>query len=92
MCLCVKILGINLPNKMLRYTATFLCSLSKPYNNTINLYYLDRAVRTWAIAIGIRKQLIECPYRCCHAGNKLFHQIHSWVTENTRAKNATQLD
>ena len=77
---------------MLRYTATFLCSLSKPNNNTINLYYLDRAVRTWAIAIGIRRQLIECPYRCSCAGNRLFHWIHSWVTENTLTKNATQMD
>ena len=77
---------------MLRYTATFLCSLSKPNNNTFNLYHLDREVRAWAIAIGIRKQLIEHPYRCSHAGNKFFHQIHSWVTENTLTKNATQLD
>ena len=56
------------------------------------MYHLNRAVRTWAIAIGIRKQQIECPYRCSHAGNKFFNQIHSWITENTLTKNATQLD
>ena len=77
---------------MLRYTPTFLHSLSKPNNNNFNLYHLNRAVRTWAIAIGIRKQQIECPYRCSGAGNKFFHQICSWITENTLTKNATQLD
>ena len=56
------------------------------------MYHLNRAVRTWAIAIGIRKQQIECPYRCSHAGNKFFNWIHSWITENTSTKNATQLD
>ena len=81
-----------LPNKMLRYTTTFLHSLGKPNNNNLNLYHLNRAVRTWAIAIGIRKPQIECPYRRSQAGSKFFHQIHSWITENTLTKNAAQLD
>ena len=60
---------------MLRYTTTFLRSLSKPNNNNSNLYHLNRAVRTLTIAIGIRKR--PNPYRRSKAGQKLFHQIHS---------------
>ena len=60
---------------MLNYTTTFLCLLRKPNNNNANFYYLNRAVRTWAIVLGIRKR--PNPYRRSKAGQKLFHWIHS---------------
>ena len=53
----------------------FLCSLSKPSNNNFDLYHLDRGVRAWAIALGIRKR--PTPYRRSKVGQKLFHWIHS---------------
>ena len=75
---------------MLRYTTTFLRSLGKPNKNNVNLYHLNRAVRTWAIAIGIRKR--PNPYRRSKAGQKLFHRIHSifnrglWNNNNNKVQ------
>ena len=60
---------------MQQYSTTLLCTLSKPSNNNFDLYHLDRGVRAWAIALGIRKR--PTPYRRSKAGQKHFHQIHT---------------
>ena len=71
--------------KMLRYTTTFLQSLGN--KNNVNLYHLNRAVRTWTIAIGIRKR--PNPYRRSKAGQKLFHRIHSIFNRGLQNNNNT---
>ena len=60
---------------MQQYSTTFLHSLSKPSNNNFDLYHLNRGVRAWPLALGIRKR--PTPYRRSTAGQNLFHQIHS---------------
>ena len=70
---------------MLSYTTTFLRLLRKPNNNNCNFYYLNRAVRTWAIVLGIRKR--PNPYRRSKAGQRLFHWIHSIVNRGLQNTN-----
>ena len=80
---------------MLRYTTKFLHSLGRPNKNNVNLYHLNRAVRTWAIAIGIRKRLthIEDPKldKSCFIGYTLFSTGGYRTTTKIKSKSDQQV-
>ena len=56
--------------------------------NLVNGLYNQQGTRASIIALGIRKQPKEQPYRRSRAGNKLFHRIHSIIS--SREKLATE--
>ena len=64
------------------YSSTFLQSirqvshLQQHYSN----FQLSQDTRASIIALGIRKQSKEQPYRRSRAGNRLFHRIHSSIS------------
>ena len=47
-----------------------------------NLLFLQQIIRSWIICLGIRKQLIDRPYRRSRAGRNMFKKIHTIVIDH----------
>ena len=68
------------------YSSTFLqlirqvSHLWQHYSN----FQLSQDTRASIIALGIRKQSREQPYRRSRAGNRLFHRIHSIISSSRK--------
>ena len=61
------------------YSSMILRLICKYIRSSFEVTNIPTPKRSWIIALGIRRQLKDTPYRRCRAGDKLFHKIHSQV-------------
>ena len=61
------------------YSSRTLRHIGKHLRTSFEFTNIPMPTGSWIIALGIRRQLKDTPYRGSRAGNKLFHKIHSWV-------------
>ena len=57
--------------------------IGKHIRTSLEITNIPTPIRSWIIALGIRRQLKETPYRRSRAGDKLFHKIHAQVVNKT---------
>ena len=65
---------------MITYTSTFLRDIQNVSRGNYTSFNLSTVSRSWAIALGIRKQPMVKPYRRSRAGQNLFRKIHVIVS------------
>ena len=66
----------------LTYSANYLKTIRKlaQYTSNFSLFALDTSMRSKVIALSIRKNCQNKPYRRSRGGQNLFHQIHTLLT------------
>ena len=72
------------------YSSTALRNISILAKLTQNysLFNLENTVRSTVINLGIRKRWTDKPYRRSRAGKNIFWQIHSFMTNQAKCKQA----
>ena len=65
------------------YSNGILRQIGKQIRTNFEITNIPTPIRSWIIALGIRRQLKDTPYRRSRAGDKLFHKIHAWVVNRT---------
>ena len=65
------------------YANRILRQIGKHIRTSFQITNIPTPIRSWIIALGIRRQLKDTPYRRSRAGDKLFHKIHAWVVTRT---------
>ena len=65
---------------MIKYTSTFLRGIQNISRGNYTSFNLSTVTRSWAMALGIRKQPMVKPYRRSRAGKNLFRKIHVIVS------------
>ena len=60
-----------------------LRQIGKQIRTNFEITSIPTPMRSWIIALGIRRQLKDTPYRRSRAGDKLFHKIHAQVVTRT---------
>ena len=68
---------------MITYTSTFLKSIWNTSRGNYTSFNLSTVTRSWAIALGIRKQPMVKPLRRFRAGQNLFRKIHVMYLQPT---------
>ena len=61
------------------YSSMTLRQISKHKRTSFEVTNILMPTRSWLIALGIRRQPKDTPYRRSRGGDKLFHKIHSQV-------------
>ena len=65
------------------YSNGILRQIGKQIRTNFEITNIPTPIRSWIIALGIRRQLKDTPYRRTRAGDKLFHKIHAQVVNRT---------
>ena len=76
-----SLLQITLVFKMCNYTSAFLRSIRKTSRTDFSNFQLSHILMSSIVALGLKKQPRDRPYRMSRAESRLFHYIKTIVSK-----------